>query len=294
MEQHVLSASTSKAFGPAGSLTVYDKATNTFGPTTPDEFLVEIDAHDLAIEKAFAAIETPASQAALRLTKYFKPRPTGVYTMDDEAGAFPTGKELAPVGLLEGVTLLVAGRVENWPRLGDRRLLAAYLALMYQRSPKLAEATRQWGIEFDAGAKEALAAELPWMRPDLFELLRSAKDRDLKRVALIGPRPRGRGLVRRTCSGRPELHPERLPGRRLNSSWSRRHLAGDPQGHGLRRDDATGPDSRLGDRTQSADSGVWSGRSRSHPDDQSPYLAGCRSLRARPGPGHARGGEPRG
>ncbi len=96
VDQHVITEWFLKAFGPDGVLPFYDKSSNSFGPTSPDKFLVETDAHGITIEKAFEAIETPASQTAQRLTKYFKPRSAGIYAMVDEDGEMDAGGEARP------------------------------------------------------------------------------------------------------------------------------------------------------------------------------------------------------
>lgn len=191
MIQHVISEWLLRAFartGPDGpALTQYDKATDTFEETSPGGFLVEHDAHPVVIEHALQAIETPAAQAGRRLAKLFRHLPPGMYAMIDEGGAaVANGEEMRAVGTIEGTSLVLAGYHASWPMRADRRSLASYVGLMYQRSPKVEEAIRQWGLAFDKAAQRVLHQMMPGMRTGLEVFGRTARARMIERTQTIG------------------------------------------------------------------------------------------------------------
>lgn len=168
MIQHVISRWLLRSFANKHGrpeLVQYSKATDDFAETSPDEFLVEVDAHSEVVEEAIEAIETPAAQAGRRLGKHFKGRRPGIYAMvDDLAPTDPSAEELRPVASVGGAQLFVTGYVASWPARSDRRLLANYIGLMYQRSPKLEEAMRLRGQTWERAAQRALDRLMPGFR----------------------------------------------------------------------------------------------------------------------------------
>lgn len=188
MDQHVISEWLLRAFDLDGQLVLYDKHTDTIEPTSPDDFMVEHDAHGVDVEAGFAAIEGPASRAATRLAKSFKMRPAGVYAMVDEHVPLESRghRQLRAAGTVAGMTLMLPDEA-IWPRREDRGLLANYVALTYQRSPKLETRTRQMREEFTAAAQEALDVAMPGLRANLAEEFGDARARMIERVPVIGP-----------------------------------------------------------------------------------------------------------
>lgn len=189
MIQHIISRWLLRSFATKRgrpALVQYDKATGEFGKTSPDDFLVEQDAHSDVIEQAIEAIETPAAHAGRRLGKEFRNRRPGIYAMVDETAATNMGAdELRPVGSVGGSDLLVTGYEAAWPARSDLRSLASYIGLMYQRSPKLEEAMRQWGQTWNRAAQRVLDELLPGFRVNLDEL-KNLRARMIPRTERIG------------------------------------------------------------------------------------------------------------
>jgi hypothetical protein len=185
--QHVISEWLLRAFARQGTLGQYDKATDTFDSTSPGAFLVELNAHSVVVEHAIQSIETPAAQAGLRLGKAFRNRPPGLYAMmDDQGPASAVGEEVRAVGVVADTRILIPNFHAPWTTPTDPRSLARYLGLMYQRSPKLEEAMRQWGLAFDRAAQPVLDQIVPGMRTGLETLLQTARARMIPRALRIG------------------------------------------------------------------------------------------------------------
>jgi hypothetical protein len=144
----------------------------------PNDFLVEVDAHETAIEAEFQEIEGPASRAAHRLAKLVRHYPTGLYAIVDE-GAEPqlTGPDLVEVGARDGMRLFVSQKVLPSPPEADRLALARFVFLVYQRAPKHEAMMAELRQAYELGAQRAFDRLMPGRRVDLDELLGSRRAR---------------------------------------------------------------------------------------------------------------------
>jgi len=193
VDQHVISRWLLRAFarpGPGGAgLIQYDKKTDAYQETSPDAFLVEVDAHSPEIERGIERIETPASQAARRLAKRTRTLPPGFYAVvDQDEDIRAAGDGLADVGVVEGMRLLVSRFQIPSPSQVDRLALARYIGLMYQRAPKLEASIIRWGEEYDRAAQSALDRTLPGMKTGLRTMLAGRRSRMLQSAEGMGAR----------------------------------------------------------------------------------------------------------
>lgn len=192
VKQHVISEWLLKAFSVgADELVAFNKATGAYERHRADEFLIEIDSHPSEVEAGLTAIETRAARAAQTLSKRVKGLPPGLYAVvgpDDEVvttGGFFEG------GALRGMRLLVAERQIPSPAPGDRMALATFMALMYQRSPKVVAGKVVLRENYQKGADVALSAMLPGLAIDtgetLKELVAEATGRAVFTASNLGP-----------------------------------------------------------------------------------------------------------
>jgi hypothetical protein len=168
-EQHVISEWLLKAFasneGGRWSLQSYDKATGTYATHFAHEFMVELDGHSNEIEVAISGVEGPAADAARRLVKRVKGRAPGIYALLPSSHFEPTlgAPPITDRGVIEGMRLFVLERSIAEPSLTDRRSLARFAGLMYQRAPKTENAILRWGEEYDRALRAEIARRLPGM-----------------------------------------------------------------------------------------------------------------------------------
>jgi hypothetical protein len=163
VDQHVISRWLLKAFARgAPVLAAYVKTTGDYTTVETKTFMTEVDAHSTSIEQGIAAIETPASQAALTLAKRAKQLPAGLYAVASGAQASNGGSPgLVDKGVYEGMRLFVGEREIPSPKQHERLALARYAGLMYQRAPRMEEAMLAWGRAFDIASQRALDRILP-------------------------------------------------------------------------------------------------------------------------------------
>ena len=168
-------------------LEVYDKATGLCEDAAPAKFMIELDAHSTQVERGLEKIETPAAQAALRLAKRVKILPPGLYAVvEPDAETRAAGPELSDKGVFEGMRLLVGeGQVPS-PSPVDRLALGRYVALMYQRAPKIEAAARQLEVDYEVGAQLALDRLMPGMRSKLAWVVEERRSRILGSAEDIG------------------------------------------------------------------------------------------------------------
>lgn len=185
MQQHVLSGWLLKAFATLDSrhaLAVYDKAAGSFGQTTAEEFMTELDAHPTTIEAAFGAIEAQAAAAAQRLRKRVKYIPAGMYAFVNE----PSSSMLPESIEYGGMKLMYTGLEIQAPSPQDQLALAEYVALMYQRAPRLEAAILAFGHAYDRGAQLALDFLAPGIRSGLSTEITKGRERMIQRAKDIG------------------------------------------------------------------------------------------------------------
>jgi hypothetical protein len=174
MKQHVISEWLLRAFARGRPLARFDKLTRTYDTIPADDFLTEIDAHSVEIEQDLHDIETPASEAGMRLRKLVTHFPPGLYAVTPEGGeAVTTGPEMVDHGIHEptSMRLLVSQRTIPSPSAADRLAIARYVALMYQRGPKMEAAMLDLRRNMNAGAQAVLDKVLPGMRANLAGVL---------------------------------------------------------------------------------------------------------------------------
>lgn len=171
-QQHVISAWLLKAFarrdGGRSLLTVFDKTTGTYEDHEPADFMVEVDAHSTEVEREISRLEGPAAAAARTLRKRARGLGPGLYAVtSDEAEVRIGGPPVTDMGVVGGMRLLVNEQAIGAPTKTDRRALATYAGLMYQRAPKTEAAILRFGREFDRAATTELTRLLPGVRSRL-------------------------------------------------------------------------------------------------------------------------------
>jgi hypothetical protein len=191
MKQHVISEWLLRAFARGRPLARYDKRTREFDAIATDDFLTEIDAHSAEIEQALHGIETPASEAGMRLRKQVTRFPPGLYAVTPEGGeAVTSGPEMVDMGVFEPTQtrLLVSQRTIPSPSAADRLAIARYVALMYQRGPKMEAAMLDLRRAFDQGAQMVMDQVLPGMRSNLAGVMTERRGRMTGLASETAPR----------------------------------------------------------------------------------------------------------
>lgn len=191
MIQHVISEWLLKAFarGPKGSrlLARYDKASDEFDEKSPAELLTEVDAHSAGIEAGISQIESPASQAALRLAKRTRHLQPGLYAIGEPGAAESLhGPAVAEVGTVDGMRFFVTPQQIESPLVADRRALGIYLGLMYQRGPEIEAQMLRLGIDYEAAAQGVLDSILPGIKTGIRADLEERRSRMLAIASEIG------------------------------------------------------------------------------------------------------------
>ncbi len=172
MDQHVLSAWLLRAFGRSGPgpavLSVYDKLLDAYDDFPATEFMTEVDAHSTEPERAISAMEAPAAEAARRLRKSTKLLPAGMYAVVGQGDSVKAaGPQVSDKGVREGMHLFVSEYQIPSPRPEDRRALANFAGLMYQRAPKTEAAIMRLGLHYDYAAQRVLDRLMPGMKSNL-------------------------------------------------------------------------------------------------------------------------------
>jgi hypothetical protein len=193
MEQHVISAWLLRSFarrvGAELVLHQYDKETDRYDDVTVDAFLTETDAHSAELEDRFSKAESRAAAASRRLLKRTKNLPPGLYAVVPAADAVTTdGDAFSDVGVHEGMRLFVGRHEVPSPSDTDRVAIAFFVALMYQRAPKLEAAIARFRSDFDAAAQPVLDALAAGIRSDVDEGITPRRSRMLLNATDIGSR----------------------------------------------------------------------------------------------------------
>jgi hypothetical protein len=191
MKQHVISEWLLRAFARGRPLSRYDKVTREYDTTTADDFLTQIDAHSVEVEQALHDIETPASEAGMRLRKQITRFPPGLYAVTSEGDeAVTTGPEMFDGGMFEptNTRLLVSQRTIPSPSAADRLAIARYVALMYQRGPKMEAAMLDFRRSLDQGAQAVLDRLLPGMQANVAGVLTERRGRMTGLASETAPR----------------------------------------------------------------------------------------------------------
>lgn len=191
VDQHVVSAWLLRSFASGGQnpgqLAVFDKLTGTVASSSPDAFMVELDAHSTQVESGIGRIEGPASQAGRALNKRVRRLSAGLYAVVDEGSQTKDqGPAISDEGVFEGIRLLVGRREVASPTRTHRLALATFVGLMYQRAPKTEQSIRKWGEAFDAGVQASLDRLMPGMQSGLGWRLEHRRQRMLAMAANIG------------------------------------------------------------------------------------------------------------
>jgi hypothetical protein len=191
MDQHVVSAWHLRAFAQrvvgVWTIHVYDKVADAFVDASVKDFLAETDVHSTEVEQGLGSIEGPAAEAALKLAKFAKPLPAGLYAVVDPNDRIRTeGPPLADRGVIAGMRLMVSEHQVPSPTPQHRLSLATYAGLMYMRAPKVERALLEFSRVYDAAAQLALDRLLPGMRAELQSDLNSLRGRMLLNARTIG------------------------------------------------------------------------------------------------------------
>lgn len=190
MDQHVISAWHLRAFSRRVRRTpvlhVYDKASDSYGDVSVDQFLAEANAHSPGLEERLGRIEGPAATAALHLAKLARPLPPGLYAIGPGSRLLSQGPALTDAGVRHGMHLFVGAH--EIPGLSERQRLslAYYAGLMYQRAPKVEAALAEFARVYETVSQQTIDVVMPGARTGLVSDINSRRERMLRNARDIG------------------------------------------------------------------------------------------------------------
>ncbi len=138
-------------------LAVFDKVTGRIHPKATSQVSIEVDGHSREIEDRLQKLESPAALAARHLASRMANLQSGIVALHGEQDGPETSESLGPLGPpIGGFRFQKALRTRALPPSAEQKTLAEFAALMFSRSPLVADGMRIHAKAWNEGVQTAL------------------------------------------------------------------------------------------------------------------------------------------